>query len=290
MNDFSPTLPGGSVVIGDRTIPRFGYGAMQLAGPGVMGPPKNHDAALDVLRSARDAGIVHIDTSEAYGPRTVNEVIRKALHPYGENIFIATKVGGRRDAEGGWPVARQPDELRRQIDDNLETLGLDALDLVHLRLGDANGPVPGDAEEAFTTLVELQEQGVIRHLGVSNATGEQVAQARSIAPIVSVQNMYNLANRGDDDLIDDLASDGIAYIPFFPLGGFTPLQSGALTAVANRLRSTPMSVALAWLLQRSANIMLIPGTSNKEHLSENITGAALQLTADDIAELENLGR
>ncbi|MDR6691588.1 aryl-alcohol dehydrogenase-like predicted oxidoreductase [Microbacterium sp. 1154] len=289
MNDSSPTLPGGSFVIGDRTIPRFGYGAMQLAGPWVMGPPKDHDAALDVLRAARAAGIVHIDTSEAYGPRTVNEVLREALQPDAKDLFIATKVGGRRDAEGGWPVARQPDELRQQIDDNLETLGLDALDLVHLRLGDANGPVPGGIEEAFTTLVELQEQGVIRHLGVSNATGEQVAQARSIAPIVSVQNMYNLANRADDHLIDDLASEGIAYIPFFPLGGFTPLQSGALTAVANRLRSTPMSVALAWLLQRSANIMLIPGTSNKEHLSENITGAALQLTADDVAELENLG-
>lgn len=263
---------------------------MQLAGPWVMGPPKDRDAALDVLRSARAAGIVHIDTSEAYGPRTVNEVIREALHPYAGDLFIATKVGGRRDAEGGWPAARQPDEIRQQVDDNLETLGLDALDLVHLRLGDANGPVPGDMEEAFATLVDLQKQGVIHHLGVSNATAEQVAQARSIAPIVSVQNMYNLANRWDDDLIDDLAAADIAYIPFFPLGGFTPLQSDALTAVANRLRSTPMSVALAWLLQRSPNIMLIPGTSNREHLAENIVGAGLHLTADNVAELENLGR
>jgi len=261
---------------------------MQLAGPWVVGPPKDHEAALAVLRAAAASGITHFDTAETYGPRVVNELIREALHPYPEGLFLATKAGGRRDAQGGWPSARKPDELRAQIDDNLETLGVDSLDLVHLRLGDANGPVVEDITEAFETLVDLQRQGVIRHLGVSNATADQVAQAQSIAPIVSVQNMYNLANRQDDDLIDQLAAEGIAYIPFFPLGGFSPLQSEALSTVATRLGSTPMSVALAWLLQRSPNILLIPGTSSMQHLRENILGAALDLSPEDLRELDNI--
>lgn len=281
-------LPGGTWILGDKTVSRFGYGAMQLSGPGVMGPPRDRDAALAVLREAVAAGISHIDTAETYGPRVVNELIREALQPYPADLLIATKAGGRRDAQGGWPSARTPDELRQQIDDNLETLGVDTLDLVHLRLGDAAGPVDEPIEEAFGTLVDLQRQGLIRHLGVSNATAEQVAQAQAIAPIVSVQNMYNLAVRHDDDLVDRLAAEGVAYIPFFPLGGFTPLQSGALRAVAARLGSTPMSVALAWLLRRSPNILLIAGTSSTAHLRENIAGASLELSDDDLRELDRI--
>lgn len=288
MNTTRTDLPGGTWTLGDRTVTRFGYGAMQLAGPWVMGPPKDHDAAIAVLRDAVASGITHIDTAETYGPRVVNDLIKEALHPYADDLFIATKVGGRRDADGGWPAARKPDELRAQIDDNLDTLGLDALDLVHLRLGDANGPLPEDVAEAMETLVDLQQQGLIRHLGVSNATADQVAQARSIAPIVSVQNMYNLANRWDDALIDELAADGVAYIPFFPLGGFSPLQTDALSAVATRLDSTPMSVALAWLLRRSPNILLIPGTSSTQHLRENVTGAGLELSEDDLRDLDSV--
>jgi pyridoxine 4-dehydrogenase len=281
-------LPGGTWTLGDRTVCRFGYGAMQLAGPWVVGPPEDRDAAIAVLREAVESGITHIDTAETYGPRVVNEIIREALHPYAPELFIATKAGGRRDAQGGWPAARKPDELKAQIDDNLETLGVDVLDLVHLRLGDANGPVPEQIGEAFETLVGLQQQGLIRHLGVSNATAEQVEEAQSIAPIVSVQNMYNLANRWDDTLVDRLADEGVAYIPFFPLGGFTPLQSGALSSVAARLDASPMSVALAWLLQRSPNILLIPGTSSVTHLHENIAGAAVTLSDDDLAELDQI--
>ncbi|MBM9467791.1 oxidoreductase [Nakamurella leprariae] len=282
-------LPGGTWTLGDRTVTRFGYGAMQLAGPWVFGPPKDHDAALAVLREAVASGITHIDTAETYGPRVVNDLIREALHPYAGDLVIATKAGGRRDDHGGWPAARKPDELRAQIDDNLATLGVDALDLVHLRLGDANGPVPGERiDEAMATLVDLQRQGVIRHLGVSNATVDQVTQAQSIAPIVSVQNRYNLADRTDDELIDRLAGESIAYIPFFPLGGFTPLQSDALSAVAARLGLTPMSVALAWLLQRSPNILLIPGTSSVTHLRENLSGAVLELSAADVDELDRI--
>ncbi|QZQ53742.1 oxidoreductase (plasmid) [Curtobacterium sp. TC1] len=281
-------MPGGTWTLGDRTVSRFGYGGMQLAGPWVVGPPRDHDAAIAVLREAVARGITHIDTAETYGPRVVNELIHEALHPYAPGLFIATKAGGRRDAQGGWPAARKPDDLRAQIDDNLDTLGVDVLDLVHLRLGDANGPVPERIDEAFETLVDLQQQGLIRHLGVSNATAEQVAQAQSIAPIVSVQNMYNLANRWDDALIERLANEGVAYIPFFPLGGFTPLQSGVLSAVAGRLDATPMSVALAWLLHRSPNILLIPGTSSAAHLRENIAGAGLTLSSDDLAELDQI--
>ncbi|WP_285027981.1 oxidoreductase [Plantibacter sp. ME-Dv--P-122b] len=288
MNTDTRHLPGGTWTLGDHTVSRFGYGAMQLAGPWVVGPPKDHDAAIAVLREAAGAGITHIDTAETYGPRVVNELIREALHPYPAELLIATKAGGRRDAQGGWPAARKPDELKAQIDDNLETLGVDVLDLVHLRLGDANGPVPEPVTEAFETLVDLQRQGLIRHLGVSNATAEQVEEAQAIAPIVSVQNMYNLANRGDDALIDRLAGEGIAYTPFFPLGGFSPLQSDVLTAVAARLDASPMSVALAWLLQRSPNILLIPGTSSVAHLRENIAGAALTLAEADLAELDRI--
>ncbi|AWB85320.1 aldo/keto reductase family oxidoreductase [Mycetocola zhujimingii] len=283
-------LPGGTWTLGDLTVSRFGYGAMQLAGPWVMGPPADRDGAIAVLRAAVELGITHIDTSDAYGPRVTNELIREALSPYPSQVHIVTKVGAQRDEQGGWPTARQPDQLRRQVDDNLESLGLDALDLVNLRLGTADGPHTESLAEAFETLVDLQRQGVIRHLGVSNATGEQVAEAQSIAPIVSVQNMYNLAHRSDDDLIDRLAAGGVAYVPFFPLGGFSPLQSSALSGVASRLGTSPMSVALSWLLQRSPNILLIPGTSSVAHLRENFEGAALSLSDDDLTELDTIGR
>jgi pyridoxine 4-dehydrogenase len=290
MRVHTPSLPGGTWTMGDLTVTRFGYGAMQLAGPWVMGPPADHDGALAVLREAVDLGITHIDTSDAYGPRVTNELIREALHPYPQSLHIVTKVGANRDEQGGWPTARKPDQLRRQVDENLESLGLDVLGLVNLRLGNAEGPQPGSIAEAFEALVELQQQGLIRHLGVSNATIEQVAEARAIAPIVCVQNMYNLAFRYDDELVDMLAEDGIAYVPFFPLGGFSPIQSDALTAVATRLGSTSMSVALAWLLQRSPNILLIPGTSSSAHLRENVAGAGLTLSDEDLAELDKIGQ
>ncbi|MBD7919797.1 oxidoreductase, partial [Cellulomonas sp. Sa3CUA2] len=245
------SLPGGTWTLGDLTVTRFGYGAMQLAGPGVMGPPADPDGAVAVLREAAALGITHIDTSDAYGPHVTNRLVADALAPYPASLHVVTKVGATRDANGGWPTARRPDDLRRQVHENLENLRVDRLDVVNLRLGDATGPQAGSLAEAFGTLVEIQEQGLVRHLGVSNATAEQVAEARSIAPIVCVQNMYNLAHRGDDDLVDLLADAGIAYVPFFPLGGFSPLQSAALSAVAARRGATPMSVALAWLLQRS---------------------------------------
>ncbi|GAA5197355.1 aldo/keto reductase family oxidoreductase [Rugosimonospora acidiphila] len=286
----STSLPGGTWTLGDLTVTRFGYGAMQLAGPWVMGPPADHDGALAVLREAVDLGITHIDTADAYGPRVTNQLIREALHPYAESLHIVTKVGATRDEQGGWPPARDPESLRRAVHDNLEALGIEALDVVNLRLGDAEGPQPGSIAEAFGTLVELQRQGLIRHLGVSNATAEQVTEAKAIAPIVSVQNMYNLAHRQDDELIDALAEEGIAYVPFFPLGGFSPLQSSTLSAVAARLEATPMSVALAWLLQRSPNILLIPGTSSTAHLRENVAGAGLSLSTDDLTELNKIGR
>ncbi|AQA13430.1 aldo/keto reductase family oxidoreductase [Streptomyces malaysiensis] len=289
MNTPSTSLPGGTWTLGDLTVPRFGYGAMQLAGPGVMGPPADHDGALAVLREAAALGISHIDTAGAYGPRVTNQLIREALHPYPESLHIVTKVGAVRDQQGGWPPARRPEELRRAVHENLEDLGLDSLDVVNLRLGDAQGPRSGSLAEPFETLVELQRQGLIRHLGVSNATAEQVAEARAIAPIVCVQNMYNLAHRQDDELIDDLADKGIAYVPFFPLGGFTPLQSTALSAAATRLDATPMSVALAWLLRRSPNILLIPGTSSVAHLRENVAGAGLSLSDEELAELDKIG-
>jgi len=290
MSTLSTSLPGGTWTLGDLTVTRFGYGAMQLADPWVMGPPADHDGALAVLREAIDLGITHIDTSDAYGPRITNELIREALHPYPESLFIATKVGANRDAQGGWPTARRPEDLRKQIHENLQSLAVEVLDLVNMRMGDAQGPRAGSLAEAFETLAGLQQEGLIRHLGVSNATADQIAEARGIAPVVCVQNMYNLAHRHDDDLIDRLAADGIAYVPFFPLGGFTPLQSEALSGVAARRGATPVSVALAWLLQRSPNILLIPGTSSVAHLRENIAGARLALSDEYVAELDRIGR
>lgn len=283
------SLPGGTWTLGDQNVSRFGYGAMQLAGPWVMGPPADRDGALTVLRDAVAAGITHIDTSIAYGPRVTNELIHEALHPYRESLFIATKVGADRDAAGGWPTAREPADLRSQVHATLETLGVETLDLVNMRMGDAEGPQPGSITEAFETLAALQQEGLIRYLGVSNVTATQITEARKVAPIVSVQNMYNLAYRQDDALIDQLAVDKIAYVPFFPLGGFNPLQSEALSAVAIRLDATPMAVALAWLLQRSPNILLIPGTSKAAHLHENISGAGIRLSEDDVAELDSIG-
>ncbi|BCN79037.1 aldo/keto reductase family oxidoreductase [Prescottella equi] len=290
MEALDTSLPGGTWTLGDSAVTRFGYGAMQLAGPGAMGSPADRDGALAVLREAVAAGITHIDTSDAYGPRITNELIGEALRPYPDSLFIATKVGATRDARGGWPVARRPEEVRRQVQQNLRSLGIDVLDLVNLRMGDATGPQPGSLAEAFGTLSELQEEGLIRHLGVSNVTPAQVAEAQDIAPIVCVQNMYNLTHRYDDALIDQLAEQGIAYVPFFPLGGFTPLQSERLSAVSEELEAAPMAVALAWLLQRSPNILLIPGTSSTAHLHENITGAALSLPEDAVTELDRIGR
>lgn len=290
MSTHPTALPGGTWTLGDLTLTRFGYGAMQLAGPGVMGPPADPDGALATLRQALDLGITHIDTSHAYGPAHTNELIARALRPYTDRPHTATKVGATRDAHGGWPPARRPEDLRRAVHDNLRTLRLDRLDLVNLRLGDGTGPRPGSLAAPFETLVELQHQGLIAHLGVSNATPDQVAQAHAIAPIVCVQNMYNLAHRHDDALIDQLAAQGVAYVPFFPLGGFSPLQSSALTAVAARLGATPMSVALAWLLRRSPNILLIPGTSSAAHLRENAAGAAVALSDADLAALDLIGR
>jgi aryl-alcohol dehydrogenase-like predicted oxidoreductase len=273
----------------DLTVTRMGYGAMQLAGPGVFGPPKDHDAAIAVLREAVELGITHIDTSDYYGPYVTNEIIREALHPYPDELHIVTKVGALRDAEGGWPHARSPEQLRQAVHDNLDRLGLDALDVVNLRVGGFDSPEAGSLAEPFTALAQLQQEGLIKHLGVSTVSAEQVAEAQSIAPIVCVQNFYNLAHRADEDLIESLAAQGIAYVPYFPLGGFTPLQSETLKSVAIRLQVTPMAIALAWLLQRSENILLIPGTSSVAHLRENIKGAALALTENDLTELNSIG-
>jgi aryl-alcohol dehydrogenase-like predicted oxidoreductase len=282
-------LPGGTYDVGDLELTRVGYGAMQLAGPGVFGPPKDRDAAIAVLRTAVDLGITHIDTADFYGPHVTNEIIREALTPYPDDLHIVTKVGARRDAEGGWPHARTPAELQEQVHDNLRRLGLDVLDVVNLRVGGFDAPEPGSLAEQFEALAELQQQGLIRHLGVSTVNAEQIAEAQSIAPVVCVQNLYNLARRDDDALIDSLAAQGIAYVPYFPLGGFSPLQSDALEAVAKRLDATPMAVALAWLLQRSPNVLLIPGTSSVAHLRENVAGAGLTLPADALAELDAIG-
>ncbi|NKR62565.1 oxidoreductase [Rhodococcus hoagii] len=290
MEALDTSLPGGTWTLGDSAVTRFGYGAMQLAGPGAMGSPADRDGALAVLREAVAAGITHIDTSDAYGPRITNELIGEALRPYPDSLFIATKVGATRDARGGWPTARRPEEVRRQVQQNLRSLGVEVLDLVNLRMGDATGPQPGSLAESFGTLFELQKEGLIRNVGVSNVTAEQVVEAQGIGPIVCVQNMYNLTHRYDDVLIDQLAEQGIAYVPFFPLGGFTPLQSERLSAVSEELEAAPMAVALAWLLQRSPNILLIPGTSSTAHLHENITGAALSLPEDAVTELDRIGR
>jgi aryl-alcohol dehydrogenase-like predicted oxidoreductase len=272
----------------DLTVTRMGYGAMQLAGPHVFGPPADRDAAVAVLREAIALGITHIDTSDFYGPYVTNQIIKEALHPYPDSLHIVTKVGALRDAEGGWPQALAPEQLRQAIFDNLDHLGLDALDVVNLRVGGLDSPTPGSIAEPFTVLAQLQQEGLIKHLGLSTVNAEQIAEAQSIAPIVCVQNFYNLAYRADDDLIDSLAAQGIAYVPYFPLGGFSPLQSDKLEVVATRLGATPMAVALAWLLQRSPNILLIPGTSSVAHLRENVTGAALTLSEDDLTELNGI--
>jgi pyridoxine 4-dehydrogenase len=283
-------LPGGTFSLAeDLTVTRVGYGAMQLSGPRIFGPPADRDEAIAVLREALALGINHIDTSDYYGPYVTNQIIKEALHPYPDDLRIVTKVGARRDAEGGWPHARSPEELRQAVHENLEHLGLDALDAVNLRLGGVDAPEPGSLAEPFTALAEMQREGLIKHLGLSTVTPEQIAEAQSIAPIVCVQNHYNIAHRVDDQLIDSLAEQGIAYVPYFPLGGFTPLQSDALSTVASELQSTPMAVALAWLLQRSPNILLIPGTSSIQHLRENLSAATLRLSPETIALLDSIG-
>jgi len=279
----------GTFTIGDRRVTRMGYGAMQLAGPGVFGPPKNKDAAISVLRAAIEAGVDHIDTSDFYGPHVTNQLIREALHPYPDNLTIVTKISAKRGEDGSWLPALSPEELTRAVHDNLRNLGLDVLDVVNFRsMHSLHGPAEGSIEEQLTVLSELQQKGLIRHIGLSNVTANQIAEGRKICDIVCVQNQYNLAHREDDALIDQLAKDGIPYVPFFPLGGFSPLQSDALSGVAERLDTTPMQVALAWLLQRSPNILLIPGTSSLDHLAQNLAAAELDLPADAIAELDGI--
>ena len=275
--------------VGDLDLTRVGYGAMQLAGPGVFGPPADRAEAIRVLRTAVELGINHIDTADFYGPHVTNEIIREALAPY-DGVHIVTKVGARRDEQGGWPHARSPEELVQQVHDNLERLGLDTLDLVNLRVGGFDAAEPGSIAPQFEALAELQQAGLVRHLGLSTVDARQLAEAQRIAPVVCVQNFYNLAHRDDDDLVALTAEQGIAYVPYFPLGGFTPLQSSELATVAAQLGVTAMSVALAWLLQRSPNILLIPGTSSVAHLRENVAGAALQLPAEHVARLDAIGR
>ncbi|WP_144119143.1 oxidoreductase [Catellatospora sichuanensis] len=287
----STSVPGGVLTLADDlTVSRMGYGAMQLAGPGVWGPPRDPAEAVAVLREAVDRGVTHIDTSDYYGPYTVNELIRQALHPYPAQLRIATKVGARRAPDKSWPTALSRAELIDAVHDNLRRLGVDTLDVVNLRIGGTERPTPGSLAEPFTVLAELREQGLIRHLGVSGVSSEQLTEAQSIAPVVCVQNLYNVARRDDDDLVDRCAREGMAFTPFFPLGGFTPLQSGVLDDIAARLGATPHQVALAWLLQRSPTILLIPGTSSREHLRENIAAADLDLPADVVAELDAVGR
>ena len=281
----------GTFSLGDRKVTRLGYGAMQLAGPGVFGPPKDHGAALAVLREALAAGVDHIDTSDFYGPHVTNQLIREALHPYAQHLVIVTKVGAKRGADASWNPAQSPTELTSAVHDNLRNLGVDVLDVVNLRImGNVHAPSESSIEEQFTALAELQRQGLIRHLGLSNATSAQVTQAQRIAEVVCVQNHYNLVHRHDDALIDELDQKGIAYVPFFPLGGFTPLQSETLSTVAQRLGATPMQVALAWLLARAPNMLLIPGTSSTGHLKENLAAAELVLADDVLAELEEIGQ
>jgi len=266
----------------------MGYGTMQLAGPRVFGPPADRDDAIAVLREAVELGITHIDTSDYYGPHITNQIIKEALYPYPDTLHLVTKAGAYRDFKGGWPHARSPEQLRQAVHDNLIHLGLEALDLVNLRVGGFDSAEPGSVAEPFTALAQMRQEGLIKHLGISTASAEQIAEAQSIAPIVCVQNFYNLAHRVDDELIESLAAQDIAYVPYFPLGGFTPLQSDTLESVARRLDSTPMAVALAWLLQRSPNILLIPGTSSVAHLRENVKGAGLALSADELSELNSI--
>lgn len=279
----------GTSTLGDRQVYRLGYGAMQLAGPGVFGPPADPENAIRVLQAAVDAGVNHIDTSDFYGPHVTNQLIRRALYPYSDDLCIVTKVSARRDEKGNWLPAMSPAELTQAVEDNLRNLNLDVLEIVNLRsmLG-THGPVEGSLEGPLTTLLELKERGLIRHIGLSNVTATQVADAQKMTPVVCVQNQYNVANRQDDELIDALAAQDIAYVPFFPLGGFTPLQAQELNDIAAELAATPMQVALAWLLQRSANILLIPGTSSLQHLEENLAAATLTLPAAALSTLDNL--
>ena len=280
----------GTFKLGDRPVKRIGYGAMQLAGPGVFGPPKDRAAALAVLREAVAEGVDHIDTSDFYGPHVTNQIIREALAPYPPGLTIVTKVGARRGPEGSWNPAFAAEELVSAVHDNLRNLGLDVIEVVNLRvMFGIHGRAEGSIEAPMTAMAELQRQGLIKHIGLSNVTPAQLAEGRAIAEIVCVQNQYNLAHRDDDALIDSLARDGIAYVPFFPLGGFTPLQSTALSEVAAQLGATPMQVALAWLLQRSSNILLIPGTSSVGHLRENLAAAQLVLPEDALAALDGIG-
>ncbi|OLP57024.1 oxidoreductase [Rhizobium rhizosphaerae] len=281
---------GATFTLGDRTVKRLGYGAMQLAGPGVFGPPKDRAEAIAVLREAVESGVDHIDTSDFYGPHVTNEIIREALHPYGDGLVIVTKVGAVRGPDASWNPAFSAEDLTRAVHDNLTHLGLDVLDVVNLRaMFDVHGPAEGSLEAPLTALAELQRQGLIRHIGLSNVTARQVEEGRKITEIVCVQNQYNLAHREDDALLDALAEKGTAYVPFFPLGGFSPLQSSLLSRVAARLGATPMQVALAWLLQRAPHILLIPGTSSRAHLRENLAAADLVLSAEDVAELDGIG-
>lgn len=280
----------GHYQLGDRGVKRLGYGAMQLAGPGVFGPPRDSDAAVAVLREAVAAGVDHIDTSDFYGPHVTNQIIREALSPYPDDLVIVTKIGARRGDDASWLPAYAPDELKRALEDNLRNLGRDVLDVVNLRIMfSTHGPVEGSIAAPLEVLADLQRQGLVRHIGLSNVTPTQVEEGRAIAPIVCVQNQYNLAHRGDDALVDALARDGIAYVPFFPLGGFSPLQSATLSEVAALLNATPMQVSLAWLLQRSPNILLIPGTSSVAHLHENLGAADLVLPDDAVTALNGIG-
>ena len=286
MNDISDarTFP-----VGDRVVKRLGYGAMQLAGPGVFGPPKDRDAAIAVLREAVASGVNHIDTSDYYGPHVTNQIIREALHPYPDDLVIVTKIGARRGPDASWNPAMSPDDLKSAVQDNLRNLRLDVLEVVNLRImGSVHGPAEGPIEAPLTVLADLQRQGLVRHIGLSNVTSNQIEEGRRICDIVCVQNLYNVAHRDDDALIDDLARAGVAYVPFFPLGGFTPLQSSALNGAAMRLGATPMQVALAWLIRRAPNILLIPGTSSLAHLRENLAAASLDLPDDMAAELDRI--
>ncbi|OHV59611.1 oxidoreductase [Mesorhizobium sp. LCM 4577] len=281
----------GTYKLGDRSIRRLGYGAMQLAGKGVFGPPKDHDAAIAVLREAIAQGVNHIDTSDYYGPYVTNKLIREALSPYPDDLTIVTKIGARRGEDASWLPAFAADELEQAVHDNLRNLGLEVMDVVNLRIMfGVHGPAEGSIEAQVTKLAELQRKGLVRHIGLSNVTRAQIAEGRKICEIVCVQNQYNLAHRDDDALIDELARDSIAYVPFFPLGGFSPLQSSTLSEVAERLGATPMQVALAWLLQRSPNILLIPGTSSVAHLRENLAAAELELSSDVLRELEGVAK
>ncbi len=278
------TFPGTGM-----TVNRMGYGAMQLAGPHAFGPPRDHEAALAVLRAAVEAGVNHIDTSDFYGPHVTNQLIKEALHPYADDLVIVTKVGAKRGADGSWNLAMSREELIAAVHDNLRNLGVEALDVVNLRVGPPLQPAEQSIEEPFTVLAELKAQGLIRHLGLSTVTSAQVAEGRKIAEVVCVQNLYNVAKRGDDTLIEELAGLGIPYVPYFPLGGFSPLQASELDAVAAELEATPMQVAVAWLLHRSPNLLLIPGTSSVGHLRENLAAAKLELSAKVLAELDAIG-